>query len=230
LVIGLGVGLLVVELGVQWLGISQKQWNTTKKSLVADRNSRTLFLSLKQDLNACGYRGLRQGDAHYPVETASTGSVVTTVKSKPVSTAYQAFDSKWRSRLLPDSDILEIADIPAAHCAIERQASDFLQIKKNGNEACRVNAGVRGLIADAQGAVWLHVADVDKIRQRIIIKNKTHRTYGKGAIFTPVEQVIYFVARSSRPPKKRYALWRRVKDRQSEELLEGITLGVLVCA
>jgi hypothetical protein len=56
-----------------------------------------------------------------------------------------------------------------------------------------------------------------------MLKTKMHRTYGKGAIFTPVAQVIYFVARSSRDPKKRYALWRRVKGQTSEELLQGIT-------
>ena len=233
LVIGLGVGLFAIELGVQWLGISRQQWYKTEKSLSADRNDRTLFLSLKQDLKACGYRGVRQRDAHYSVEAPAEESIMLAVQGNTVSSVAQTFSSSWRARLLPDSDVLEIADIPVAHCAVEGQESDVLQLKDDGNDVCaidRIKVGMRALLADAQGAVWLRVAEVNKKQKRVKLRTTIHRIYGKEAIFSPVVQLRYFAARSKCDPKKRYALWRRVKEENptvkeedSEELLLGIT-------
>lgn len=225
LVIGLGVGMLAIELGIQCLGIGHRQWVATEKSLSADRNSRTLFLSLKQDLHACGYRGLRYNDAHYAVEESMDIPTITAVHGMTAPNVSQEFNPAWRSRLLPGSDILIISDIPIAHWALERQGPSVLQLKENGRHGVGVDhikAEQRALIADAQGAAWLRVAAVDEVQKRITAHEKIHRIYGKEAIFTPVERVSYFVARSARDLKHRYALWRRVEGRNAEELLQGI--------
>jgi len=199
LVIGLGVGLLVIELSVHWLGISRRQWHVTAQSLLADRNSRTLFLSLKQDLNACGYRGFRQQEAHYPVEASPDTPTVSAIRGRTASTASRAVDPAWRSRLLRQSDILEIADIPVAHWTVQTQGSDFVQLKEkvsNKGGRLKINRGQRALMADAQGAAWLTVKAVYETQKRIVLHPKIHRIYGKNAAFTPVQQVTYLVARS----------------------------------
>ena len=221
---GLGIGLLAIEMGVQWLSTCLRQWHMAGKSLLADRNSRTLFLSLKQDLNACGYKGFRH-DAHYSIEGPKGVPGAVAVRGITLSALAAELDATWHARLLPGSDVLKISDIPVAYWAVEVHDPKVLQLKSSGSNELglgHIKKEQRALLADAQGAAWLRVAAVDKIQKRVKLAEKINRVYGKEATFTPVEQVTYFVARSTRDSKQRYALWRQVQGENPEELLQGL--------
>lgn len=237
LTMGLGLGLLAVELAVYWLGISRKQWAATSQSLSASRDTRTLFLSLQQDINACGYWGLRENDAHYPVEVPAHEPQLWSIRGMAVSGLPLASESNeknwsfykpvWRDRLLSTSDILLLANIPMAHWAVDVDPSGLLlRIKGNHKDVLgldRINkTRQHAVIADAKGAAWREIA-VDEQKKCIKLHIKLHRTYGKELMLTPIEEVAYFVARSSRDPKQRYALWRQIRGKNPEELLQGLT-------
>ena len=87
LVLGLGLGLLVLELCIYCLNLSCRQWKTTRETLFNSRNTRTVFLSLRQDLQAAQYT---QG---------------ATAENPP-----QTLNASFRSRLLPGSDIITLGD------------------------------------------------------------------------------------------------------------------------
>jgi hypothetical protein len=215
LVIGLGIGCLAIELAIQCLSMSQKQWLLTQKSLSFNRNRRSIFLSLRRDLHLAGYRGLRDTDLHYPV--AESNELIPSELKKD--------KEDWRSKILPGSDILTINDVPLGHWSVERQGSDFVSLKKyshSGLGVSHIKAGQRVLIADARGAEWLKIKTVEKIPQRVVFSEKIGRVYGENTVVTPVEQLYYFVARSDRDSNKRYTLWRK-SGQGAEELLQGIT-------
>ncbi len=215
MVIGLGIGLLAIELALHCLSMSHKQWVLTQKSLSFNRNHRSIFLSLRRDLNLAGYRGLRDTDRHYPVAESRVLSASTLKKRK----------ENGHSSLLPGSDILVIQNVPVGHWRVEKQGPDFLWLEKyshNGLGLGHIKTERPALIADAQGAAWLSIKTVKKRQQSVELNEKIARHYGKNAVFTPVEQLCYFVASSARHANNRYTLWRQ-SGQNTEALVEGIT-------
>ena len=186
-----------------WFDISRRQWHQTGQGLLADRNNRSIFLSLKQDMDAFVYLG---------------GITSPAVNGKTV-----ALDNTVEA-LLPGSDRLNIRDIPMAFCPVQANMGHAFVSAKG---ACQkklsfhpVKPGNRALLMDDTGGEWVRIAEIRDTGFQL--SSPIERVYGDNAHLIPVEKVTYFVSLAPYGTTKAYTLFRRIEGYDAMGLVGGI--------